>query len=75
MLKKGFYRHFKGNIYELLDIAKNSETLEDMAIYRACYGEKALWVRPLSMWDEEIEKDGKTFKRFTYIGEKTEDIL
>lgn len=75
MLKKGFYRHFKGNIYELLDIAKNSETLEDMVIYRACHGEKEIWVRPAIMWDEEIEKDGKTFKRFTYIGEKTEGIV
>ena len=75
MLKKGFYKHFKGNIYELLDIAKNSETLEEMVLYRACYGEKALWVRPLSMWDEKIERDGKTFKRFTYIGEKMEDVL
>ena len=69
MLKKGFYRHFKGNVYELLDIAKNSETLEEMVIYRACYGEGGLWVRPASMWDEEVERDGKIFKRFTYIGE------
>ena len=69
MLKKGFYRHFKGNIYELLDIAKNSETLEEMVIYRACYGERDLWVRQASMWDEEVERDGGTFKRFTYIGE------
>ena len=75
MLKKGFYKHFKGNIYELLDIAKNSETLEDMVIYRACYDEKDLWVRPACMWDEEVEKDGKAFKRFTYIGEKAEDTI
>ena len=72
MLKKGFYRHFKGNIYELIDIAKNSETLEDTVIYRACYGDGGLWVRPLSMWAEEVIKDGKTFKRFTYIGESLE---
>ena len=70
MLKKGFYKHFKGNIYELLDIAKNSETLEEMVIYRACYGERDLWVRPASMWDEEIERDGEIFERFTYIGEE-----
>ena len=72
MLKKGYYKHFKGNIYELLDIAKNSETLEEMVIYRACYGEGGLWVRPASMWDEEVERDGEIFKRFTYIGEELE---
>ena len=65
MIKKGFYRHFKGNVYELLDVAKNSETLEDMVIYRACYGERDLWVRPASMWEEEIEGDGEKFTRFT----------
>lgn len=70
MLKKGFYKHFKGNIYELLDVAKNSETLEDMVIYRACYGEGDLWVRPRAMWDEEIEKDGEKFTRFEYIAEE-----
>ena len=72
MLKKGFYKHFKGNIYELIDIAKNSESLEEMVIYRACYGEGDLWVRPAAMWDEEIERDGKIFTRFTYIGEDIE---
>lgn len=69
MYKKGFYRHFKGNLYELIDIAKNSETLEDMVIYRACYAGGELWVRPASMWDEEITRDGITKKRFTYIGD------
>ena len=68
MLKKGFYRHFKGNIYELLDIAKNSENLEDTVIYRACYAGGGLWVRPANMWEEEVTKDGITQKRFTYIG-------
>lgn len=62
--KKGIYRHFKGNRYELVDFAKHSETLETMVIYRALYGERGLWVRPLSMWSEEIERDGKLFKRF-----------
>ncbi len=70
MLEKGFYRHFKGNIYELLDIAKNSETLEDMVIYRAAYGKGELWVRPASMWDEKVLIDGKLLSRFTYIGEE-----
>ncbi len=65
MIKKGFYRHFKGNIYELLDIARNSETLEDMAVYRSGDENGTLWVRPLSMWDEEVAPG---IKRFEYIG-------
>ena len=68
-VKKGRYRHFKGNIYELLGFAKNSETLEDMVIYRALYGEGEIWVRPLSMWGETVEHDGKSVLRFTYIDE------
>lgn len=69
-IKKGIYRHFKGNEYELIDIAKNSETLEEMVIYRALYGEKELWVRPASMWNEIIERDGKKLRRFTPVSEK-----
>ncbi|MBR5272930.1 MAG: DUF1653 domain-containing protein [Clostridia bacterium] len=68
-IKKGKYRHFKGNEYEVLFIAKNSETLEDMVVYKALYGENGVWVRLASMWDETIERDGMTYKRFTYIGE------
>ena len=67
-IKLGKYRHFKGNEYEVVGIAKNSETLEPMVIYKALYGDGGLWVRPLSMWNEEITRDGKTFKRFQYIG-------
>lgn len=67
-IKKGIYRHFKGNEYELIDIATNSETLQKYVVYRALYGDKSLWVRPLSMWNETIEKDGKIFKRFEYLG-------
>lgn len=68
-IKLGKYRHFKGNEYEVIGIANHSETLEKMVVYRALYGEKEIWVRPLSMWDEEITRDGKTFKRFEYVGE------
>ena len=68
-IKLGKYRHFKGNEYEVIGIAKNSETLEETVVYKALYGEKDLWVRPASMWNETIERDGKTYKRFTYIGE------
>lgn len=68
-IKKGRYRHFKGNKYEVIAIAKHSETTEDYVVYRALYGDGGIWVRPASMWNETVERDGKTFKRFTYIGE------
>ena len=68
-IKTGRYRHFKGNEYELLYIAKDSETLEDMVVYKALYGEGGIWVRPLKMWNETVIRDGKEYKRFTYIGE------
>ena len=69
MIKTGKYRHFKGNEYEVLFVAKHSETLEEMVVYRALYGEGGVWVRPATMWEEEIERDGKRFKRFEYIGD------
>lgn len=69
MIKPGRYRHFKGNEYEVIGTAKHSETLEEMVVYRALYGEFGLWVRPASMWEETVERDGKTYQRFTYIGE------
>ena len=68
-IKIGLYRHFKGNLYEVLGTATHSETREPMVVYRALYGEYGLWVRPAAMWDEEIERDGQTVRRFTYIGE------
>ena len=68
-IKMGRYRHFKGNEYELLYIAKDSETLEDMVVYKALYGEGGIWVRPLKMWNETVVRDGKEYKRFTYLGE------
>ena len=67
----GKYRHFKGNEYEVIAIAKNSETLEDTVVYRALYGEGDLWVRPLSMWTEIVERDGKRFVRFEYVGDNS----
>jgi len=68
-IRPGRYRHFKGNEYRVLYIAKHSETLEDMVVYRALYGEHGVWVRPAAMWNETVERDGRTFRRFTYIGE------
>ena len=64
-IKPGIYRHFKGNRYEVLGNAKHSETLEPMVVYRALYGEGGMWVRPAAMWLETVERDGKTFQRFT----------
>ena len=68
-IKPGRYRHFKGKEYEVLGVARHSETEEELVVYRALYGDFGLWVRPVSMWNESVERDGKTFRRFSYIGE------
>lgn len=68
-LKTGKYRHFKGGEYELLFVANHSETLEKMVVYRALYGDKEVWVRPLSMWTEEVDVGGKKTPRFRYEDE------
>jgi len=65
----GIYTHYKGNLYEVVGFAQHSESLEIMVIYKALYGECGTWVRPLSMWDNLIEVDGKTVKRFEYTGQ------
>ena len=69
-IKLGRYRHFKGREYEVLGLATHSETEEPMVVYRPLYGERGLWVRPAAMWNETVERDGKTFRRFTYIGDE-----
>lgn len=69
-LKRGRYRHFKGKEYELLGLARHSETLEELVVYRALYGEMGLWVRPAAMWSEIVDRDGYHGPRFTYIGEE-----
>ena len=69
MLKLGKYRHYKGNNYEVIGVAKLEETLEDMVVYRPLYKtEYDLWVRPLRVFTENLEIDGKTVPRFEYIG-------
>ena len=68
-IKPGRYRHFKGSEYEVIGLARHSETQEEMVVYRALYGDFGLWVRPARMWNETVERDGKTFRRFTYIGQ------
>ena len=65
-----YYRHFKGNIYKVLHVAKHSETFEDIVVYQAMYGEQGIWVRPKSMFEEVIERDGKTFRRFSPISKE-----
>ena len=71
LLKKGIYQHFKGEKYLLLDNAKHSETGEDMVVYQALYGERGIWVRPLAMFDEVIERDGKSMRRFDFVAENS----
>ena len=68
-IKIGKYKHFKGNEYEVIGIAKHSETLESMVIYKACYGDYDLWVRPAEMWNEIVNKDGYCGPRFYFIEE------
>ncbi len=68
-IQHGRYRHFKGNEYEVIAVAKHSETLEEMVVYKALYGDFGVWVRPASMWNEQVEHNGVIVNRFTYIDE------
>ena len=68
-IKPGTYRHFKGNYYEVVGTAHHSETMEEMVVYRALYGEHGLWVRPASMWEEVVDRDGYHGPRFQYVEE------
>lgn len=70
-IKLGIYQHYRGMRYRVLGVAKHSETLEDLVIYEALYDNKVskLWVRPLDMFLEKIEKDGKLINRFEFVGE------
>jgi len=68
-LKPGKYRHFKGNEYELITVATHSETMEPMVVYRALYGKQGYWVRPASMWTEQVDREDYSGPRFRYVGE------
>ena len=67
------YRHFKGNEYEVIGIARHSETEEAMVVYKALYGDGGLWIRPADMWNETVERDGKTYRRF-YLLDRIERV-
>ena len=69
-LKPGIYRHFKGNLYRLMFVAKHSETLEPMVVYQALYGDRGCWVRPAHMWQELVERNGLTQPRFVWEREE-----
>jgi hypothetical protein len=72
MIHQGIYRHYKGNTYQVLGVAKHSETEEDLVVYRALYDEWRLWVRPLEMFSEKVEVEGKLVSRFTLIQPENE---
>ena len=65
-LKNGIYQHYKGALYQVIGIAKHSETEEEMVVYRCLYGEFGLWVRPLTMFTEEVSHQGETVPRFRW---------
>ena len=69
MIQPGRYRHYKGNDYEVVGVAKHSETEEEVVVYRALYGEKGLWVRPLAMFIETVLIEGRPFPRFQFVAE------
>ena len=66
-IELGKYQHFKGNFYQVLHVAKHSETQEEYVVYQPLYGEGGIWIRALTMFDEVIERDGKTMRRFQKV--------
>jgi len=67
-LSKGFYRHYKGRYYEVLDLVRHSETEEWLVLYRTCYGDESRWVRPFTMFTETITSENVVQARFAYVG-------
>jgi len=69
-IKLGIYKHYKGNLYEVLSTGRHSESEEWMVIYRTLYDDGSIWIRPYDMFTESIEINGKNLKRFAYMGKK-----
>lgn len=67
MIQTGIYRHFKGQLYEIIDVATHSESLEELVVYRPLYGESKLWVRPIEMFEQEVTVEGQQVQRFTFV--------
>ena len=74
-LEKGIYRHYKGNLYEVVDVARHSETQESLVVYKTLYGDFSTWVRPLDMFQETVDRDGQQVARFEFVepSEKSSD--
>ena len=66
-MQLGLYRHYKGNLYQVVSVARHSETLEELIVYRALYGDYGVWVRPKAMFAETIEYNGVTQPRFAFV--------
>ncbi|MDL2314039.1 DUF1653 domain-containing protein [Desulfovibrio sp. OttesenSCG-928-C14] len=73
-LKTGKYRHYKGNYYEVIGVARHSETEEELVVYRKLYGDMSLWVRPRGMFCEEVSVEGRLMPRFAFVGEGAEGL-
>jgi len=70
MIRTGRYRHYKGNDYQVIGIARHSETEEELVVYRKLYDDGSLWVRPAAMFVEDVNVDGRTVPRFSWLGEE-----
>jgi len=73
MVKPGRYRHYKGQEYEVIGCARHSETEEQLVVYRALYGDRGLWVRPVAMFVEQVQLDGMSVPRFSFLQEANQD--
>jgi len=74
MVKNGRYRHYKGKEYQVIGCARHSETEEELVVYRALYGDHGLWVRPIHLFEEAVEKDGRRIPRFQRLEEDSEAL-
>lgn len=73
-IKTGVYRHYKNKLYQVIGVGRHSETEEEHVVYRTLYGDRGLWIRPLAMFDGDVEVDGEQMKRFTWIADNEVDL-